>query len=204
MDLGIDLGFVHYNEQKKAKITKLNSNENSPAPIQTINELVTALSEGERTKYTHIVQSLDLHKSDLEEFCSWSQDSYTRNCIADNEDYELILLCWEKGQVTPIHDHGGEECWVKMIDGHMRETIYKKSVDGELNVVKSSETKPGDMAYMIDFMGFHQLENLSDGRAMSLHLYAKPIRKCNVYNSTIKEFESKDLIYDTVSSLLTN
>jgi len=54
---------------------------------------------------------------------------------------------------------------------------------------------------MIDFMGFHNLENKSNKRSMSLHLYAKPIRNCNVYDSKRNAFVRKELSYDNVEGL---
>jgi cysteine dioxygenase len=162
---------------------------------------VTALSTEESTKYNDIIRSMNLPSSVFEHYCSWSDKSYTRNCIVENEKFELILLCWEAGQITPIHDHGGEECWVKVIEGEFRERIYTTDEAGELSIVKSSIAKVNDITYMIDFMGFHSLENLSDKRSMSLHLYAKPIRSCNVFNENSRKFVNKNLIYHTISKV---
>ncbi|NOQ74869.1 MAG: hypothetical protein GQ574_22840 [Crocinitomix sp.] len=177
----------------------MTSTEHTTETFQSLDELVSALSEGERTTYDNIIRSTNLPSSIYENFCSWSDKSYTRNCIIDTEKFELILLCWEPGQMTPIHDHGGEECWVKVISGEFRETIYQENEAGELTVVKSAVAKTNDITYMIDFMGFHSLENLSNERSMSLHLYAKPIRSCNSYDAISGEFVNKDLVYNTVS-----
>ncbi len=182
----------------------MNSNEHTPETLQSLNELVTALSEGERTTYNHIIRSMKLPSSAFEGYCSWSNESYTRNCIVENEKFELILLCWEKGQFTPIHDHGGEECWVRVIEGEFRETIYKESELGELSEVRSAISKTNEITYMIDFMGFHRLENLSEKRSMSLHLYAKPIRNCNVFIESTKKFVNKELAYNTVAEFETH
>lgn len=140
----------------------------------------------------------------FEPFCSWSGQSYTRNCIVENEKFELILICWEKGQITPIHDHGGEECWVKVIQGELKETIYNLDEAGELNAVKSTNAKTGDISYMIDFMGYHRLANGNDGRSMSLHLYAKPIRSCQAFDENTGKFMPRDLEYCTVSEMALN
>ncbi len=175
----------------------MNSKEDSPNTFQSVNELVTALCEEERMTFTEIIQSINLPSSAFEHFSSWSSECYTRNCIVENEKFELILLCWQKGQLTPIHDHGGKECWVKIIQGEFRETLYKLDKAGELNAVKSSISKPGDISYMIDFMGFHRLENIHNERSMSLHLYAKPIRNCQLFDENSKTFVSKKMSYDT-------
>jgi len=57
---------------------------------------------------------------------------------------------------------------------------------------------------MIDFMGCHRLENLTDGRGISLHLYAKPIRNCKMFDENSRKFVRKDLVYCTVSEMIKN
>lgn len=177
----------------------MNSSKNTPVALQSLDELITALSEEDSRKYNHIIRSIAFSPDDFENYSSWSDDCYTRNCIIDNEKFELILICWCEGHRTPIHDHGGEECWVKVIEGEFKETIYKENKEGELEVVTSSISKQNEVTYMKDFMGFHQLENLSNKRSLSLHLYAKPIRTCNVFDENLKTFVSKDLGYDTTA-----
>jgi cysteine dioxygenase len=180
----------------------LNSCQNTPVIHQSLNELVAALSEEERTTYNDIIHSIKIPRSAFEYCSSWSSKCYTRNCIVENEKFELILLCWEEGQKTPIHDHGGEECWVKVIQGEFKETIYKMDEAGELKTVKSTISKTGDISYMIDFMGYHRLENQSGTRGMSLHLYAKPIRTCRIFDENSRKFVPKDLDYCTVSEMM--
>jgi cysteine dioxygenase len=202
LNLGIDLGFVHFIEQKAQSL--LNSEKNAPTNIHSINELVTALSEGERTTYNQIVRSIDIPIVEFENFCSWASDCYTRNCVFEDEKFELILLCWEPGQKTPIHDHGGEECWVKAVQGEFEEVIYKLDDNDELNLVKSDISKTNDITYMIDFMGFHSLQNISTERSMSLHLYAKPIKSCNSYDEASGKLINRELVYSTFPESLEN
>ena len=182
----------------------MNYNEQNTTTVQTINELVTVLTEEERTTYTDIIQSLDLPSIDFKSFVSWSEECYTRNCIVENEKFELILICWEKEQFTPIHGHNGEECWVKVIQGEFKETIYQLDEDGELQATRTTISVEGDSSYMIDFMGYHRLENIADQRSMSLHLYAKPIRNCQLFDEDLKKFVRKDLTYNTVSEMMRN
>ncbi|MEE9406976.1 MAG: cysteine dioxygenase family protein [Polaribacter sp.] len=177
----------------------MNSNEHTSQTLQSLDELISALSEGERTTYNHIIHSLKLPTNAFEKYSSWSDECYTRNCIANNDKFELILICWCKGHRTSIHDHGGEECWVKVIEGEFKETIFKKDEIGALNLVKSTISKLNEITYMKDFMGFHRLENVSNKKSMSLHLYAKPIRKCNIFDEKLKIFVNKDLTYNTTA-----
>ena len=177
----------------------MNSKKDSTSELKTLNDLITALSEGESTTYNNIIHSIIFQENTFENYASWSNDCYTRNCIVNNDNFEIILICWCEGHVTPIHDHDGEECWVKVINGEFKETIYKEDDKGELNILKTSISKPNEVTYMKDFMGFHRLENVSNKRSMSLHLYAKPIRKCRIFDEKSKAFVNKDLGYDTIA-----
>ena len=182
----------------------MNSQENTPIVVNTINELVAALSEGERTTYDNIMRSMDIPTWEFEDYSYWSDECYTRNCIVDTEDFELILLCWKAGQITPIHDHGGEECWVTVVEGEFQERIYHVDENNELSLVKSDVAKKHDVTYMIDFMGFHSLQNISSENSLSLHLYAKPIRNCNRYDEELEMLVNNDLEYTTVSESIEN
>ena len=177
----------------------MESKEKNTTILQSLNDLISTLSEGERTTYNHIIHSLQLEPNAFEKYANWSKDCYTRNCIADTEKFELILICWCAGHQTLIHDHGGEECWVKVIEGEFKETVYKQDKMGALKLTKTKFSKKNDITYMKDFMGFHRLENSANKRSMSLHLYAKPIRSCNVFNEVSKTFVLKELDYDTTA-----
>lgn len=176
----------------------MNSIEENLSTYKTINDLTDALCD-ESVDFDTVIRSVDLPLDELDQYCFWSADSYTRNCIINCENFELILLCWENGQITPIHDHGGEECWVRIVKGNFKETIFQIDDKGDLKKIKTTESAVGDISYMKDFMGFHSLENLDDSRSMSLHLYAKPIRNCQLFDEKAGEFVKKELVYDTVS-----
>lgn len=39
--------------------------------------------------------------------------------------FNLIVLAWTEGQGSPIHDHAGSHCVMKVLDGQLSETIYE-------------------------------------------------------------------------------
>lgn len=167
--------------------------------IQSFTELITVLSEEERTDYVGILHSLSIAHAEVNSYHSWSDEKYTRNCVVENDAFELILICWEPGQSTPIHDHGGEKCWVYVMEGEIKETLYDKASEGQPIVKRSTTSKTGDVSFISDVMGCHSLENPTDSRTCTLHLYAKPIRNCNVYDESLGEFANRELSYDTVA-----
>lgn len=168
-----------------------------PVKINGLNNLIDHLDACAEGDFATSVQDLCLNKEELLPFANWSDEHYTRNCVSRSDLYELILLCWEPEQDTPIHDHGGEECWVYMVDGELHEKRF--SLQGEQFVIEQqSDCNAGDFTYMNDDMGWHTLSNVSSKRSMSLHLYAKPIGKCRVYSEETATIEDHYPEYDTV------
>jgi cysteine dioxygenase len=86
------------------------------------------------------------------------------------------------------------------VEGQFEEVVYgiEKS---KLAVKKRKAASDGTLTYMADFMGVHSLQNIGDQRAFSLHLYAKPIVSCHIFDPHSEQFTTKNLIYDTQVSL---
>lgn len=50
---------------------------------------------------------------------------YTRNLVdAGNGKFNLMILCWGEGHGSAIHDHADSHCFMKMLQGELREIRY--------------------------------------------------------------------------------
>ena len=163
----------------------------------SISDLIQKLDQAQKSEVPTILKGLRLQKKDFENFASWCEGDYTRNCVHRTEKYELILLCWAANCVTPIHDHGGQDCWVYQIEGELTERRFEKNEEGELVETRKMTLKPQGLTYMEDKMGYHQLCNENNERGYTLHLYASPIDECDVFNEETNTFETKEMCYDT-------
>ncbi len=163
--------------------------------ISSLQELLDELPSCCGKDYVNITKGMTIPVSDFEPYIFFSDKTYTRNCIVRTEKYELILLCWDKGQITPIHCHGGEECWVYALQGDLEEYRYTEDQNGHPQKDHTMILKEGRISYMNDEMGYHSLNNISEGKAMSLHLYMNPIDTCRVYNEDTSSFDVKNLKY---------
>ena len=56
---------------------------------------------------------------------------YTRNLVHRCEAFELLLLAWDVGQESPIHDHAGQQCWMAVVDGSVEEVHFRASRAGD-------------------------------------------------------------------------
>ncbi|KAH8705217.1 RmlC-like cupin domain-containing protein [Talaromyces proteolyticus] len=107
--------------------------------------------------------------------------NYTRNTIENiNHKANILLLVWNPGKGSPIHDHANAHCIMKVLAGELTETVYhspEESSGKEKPLVVKSETRHGinDVTYISDDIGLHRVHNPSTNQiAVSLHLYTPP------------------------------
>lgn len=162
--------------------------------INNLSELLSELNNSSKDDYAAIGARLEIPIAQLKSYSHWNSNFYTRNCIERTDHYELILLCWEAGQDTPVHCHGGEECWVYVMDGKLQET-HIQCEESELITESIEILDKGEKSFMCDDLGYHKLENISDQRSMSLHLYMDPIDSCTKFDEKLNTFEQVDLTY---------
>eukprot|EP00158_Paraphelidium_tribonemae_P006546 Partr_v1_DN27877_c0_g1_i1_m23374 putative cysteine dioxygenase len=142
------------------------------------------------------------YKSDPEEwkqFAFFDSNRYTRNLVDDgNGEYNLLLLCWGPGMASPVHDHAGSHCILKVMGGELAETLYKwpdtsaqstlKYRHGEHHGLEKSREMSlheDEASYMHDRLGLHRVSNpSSEVPAVSLHLYSPPIEMCTTFCET--------------------
>ena len=167
------------------------------SPIRSVEDLVDILNSRPLSEYAKIFKRIRFEKDDLASFSTWEKGDYTRNCLVRTPSYELILLCWDTDAETPIHGHGGKNCWVYQVQGTVEEIRFKEVEGDNLEEDQRILLNPGKLTYMNDRMGYHVLRNHSDQRAMTLHIYAEPIDRCKVYNESKDRFEVQEMSYDT-------
>ncbi|CAO0793195.1 unnamed protein product [Mucor circinelloides] len=92
--------------------------------------------DSERIDAQKIIQLMEKYSSNS---VDWNQytlfdhsRAYTRNLIDDgNGKFNLMILAWSKGQKSPIHDHSGSHCVMKILDGELQETLFNWPASGE-------------------------------------------------------------------------
>ncbi|CAH8653998.1 unnamed protein product [Schistosoma rodhaini] len=164
--------------------------------INTLNDLIKTIriifnkDHIDINEISTILKDFECDFSEWKKYLFFNKTKYTRNLIDEgNGKYNLLLLCWSEDQGTGIHDHAGADCFVKIIKGQIKETIYDwpKHLNPENSYNSTDETnfplvvksvdvlKPGEVTYMHDKIGIHRLHNPSKTEtAITLHLYCPP------------------------------
>ena len=102
--------------------------------------------------------------------------------------YQALILCWRKGQRSPIHDHTGSSCGVRVLEGTATETSFAQTPDGYVYATGSRELPPGAVCGSQD-ADIHQVSNLQPGDAdlITLHVYSPPLLHMGMYSLTDTE-----------------
>lgn len=79
-----------------------------------------------KNELTNLLEIVNLSTDEVNKFTFWdSEKPYTRNLIStDNVHYTLLLLCWNPGKESKIHNHPCDGCFVKTLRGCIRESRY--------------------------------------------------------------------------------
>jgi cysteine dioxygenase len=156
------------------------------------------------------LESNPVDPESIARYLHWSDKFYTRNLIFKDERFELMAICWRSGQVSKIHDHADQKCWMtvpigKLLGqnfsiiekdagrGHCRLTATDKFEMSEFQCAKVELEEP-----------VHQILNLSEfaSDAVSLHIYSKPYAACNSYCIETDTFKEVPLCYTSIDGRL--
>lgn len=141
----------------------------------------------------------------LTPYLQYASTHYTRNLIYKCDVFELLAICWEVGQVSRIHNHQGQNCWMAVPIGRL--TVQNYDVVGLDERTGHCELRPAEQFIMdathpshVDpARPIHAVLNLSEygQRATSLHIYSRPYAHCLVYSLEKNSYADVPLFYDT-------
>lgn len=146
----------------------------------------------------------------LEPFLFWSEKFYTRNLIYKDERFEMMTLCWDKGQVSRVHNHADQMCWMTVPVGKLRGQNFREiEADVAKNYCRLEKTDQFDLSDCLAAKveleePIHQILNLPEfnERAVSLHIYSKPFDQCISYCCETNTFKQVPLFYTSVKGKL--
>ncbi|KAL5272785.1 hypothetical protein ACHWQZ_G000827 [Mnemiopsis leidyi] len=140
-----------------------------------------------RQSVKDILESYDITHGDWRKYCKFDDHKYYRVVIDQGNDrYNLVILCWNCGQGTPVHDHPTAECMFKVCEGSVCETRYsfpQCGVKCNLEVSEECCLTEGQVGHINDSQGIHRMCNDSDtDTCVTLHCYFPPYKTVNTYD----------------------
>lgn len=146
----------------------------------------------------------------IQPYFNWSENFYTRNLVHKDQRFELMVICWEQGQVSRVHNHSGQKCWMTVPVGRLRGQNFSiAEIDESRGFCKLVETETFDLSDCLAAKveleePVHQVLNLPEfaERAVSVHIYSKPYDRCLSYCRDTDTFKEVPLFYTSIDGKL--
>ena len=131
------------------------------------------------------VAKLDVEGLAIASNICFSSENYQRQILFRDSNCEIILVCWQPGQFSSIHDHGDSLNVTRVYQGVLTSRIFTRNdaATGEFSSVFLQEKylQPDELIG-VDRAQIHQLANTSEQNLITLNIYAKPLQQMQVYN----------------------
>lgn len=103
-----------------------------------------------------------------------NQRFYSRLCL--DEQFEVWLICWDIGQDTLLHDHGGSAGAFTVTRGSLLEDFG--TINGS-RLRTRRHAAGATVGFGADYL--HNLVNVGTEPTVSIHAYSPPLRAMNFY-----------------------
>ncbi|XP_048469850.1 cysteine dioxygenase type 1 [Rhincodon typus] len=144
---------------------------------ETLEDLIKQLHEifsGDKINVEEVQTLMESYKSNP---ADWSK-------FAKFDKYRYVFVWLLR---SSIHDHANSHCFLKILQGQLKETLYNwpdgNHKNQELTKKWEKTFLENQCTYINDTIGLHRVENVSHTEgAVSLHLYSPPFNSCHCFD----------------------
>ena len=162
-----------------------------------------------------ICHDTDLDDASLAPYVHWNDALYTRNLIYRDDLFEIMAVCWQKGQKTVLHTHNGQLGWMIVNRGIAEVTNFKwqgcnasfgqnvaglDCLAGATEIDLSREhvevcDRGGSVNAIDRVRTIHQVAVLGAEPVVSVHIYSRPIESCVAFDLEARRCYRRQLRY---------
>jgi len=150
-------------------------------------------AEGDRARITSAVK--EVLKEDVrvlealpDRFLVPSSARYARRLLYKDpaERFSAVVMVWDPGQGTPIHDHCGMWCVECVVLGRIRVSQFDMIPFTHGPLVEFREAGVitagiGEAGALIPPFDYHKIENVFDTKAATIHVYGGEMLSCTAF-----------------------
>jgi predicted metal-dependent enzyme (double-stranded beta helix superfamily) len=137
--------------------------------------------------------------------------------------FDVMVLTWLPGQMTPIHNHAGNCGWVRLVRGRLREDCFRLlpstaasglDVAADVQAVRCGVnlqptgsgmvTEVGAVATVDRLRAIHRIGNPKDSAGdetlVTLHVYSRPHDVCLVFDPEARTCGRRELKFDNAAT----
>lgn len=119
--------------------------------------------------------------ADVQDKIIFRSERYQRNLVQVGPQYYALIMCWQSGQQSPIHDHRAASCGVKVLQGTATEIRFQRTASGRLTAADTSCFTTGAVCGSFD-ADIHQIRNETAENLVTLHVYSPFLNNVHIYS----------------------
>lgn len=129
-----------------------------------------------------VLGGIHIQAADFGELAEFSESCYHRNLIYEGTCFKALVLCWKSGQRSPIHNHVGSNCFVRVVEGVATETVFEKMPNGSWCPTATQHYPAGSVSSAYD-TDTHVIGNYQplDQDLITLHVYSPPLQGMEIF-----------------------
>ncbi len=124
-----------------------------------------------------------LDRGGLASQARFSDRSHVRTRLHRGQGWEALVVGWLPGQGTPPHGHGDSHGLTCVLEGALTEVVYRLAPGGQVMHAERHLHRAGGV-FVEQPHTIHHVEHAGRSRAVSLHLYAPPLERMEIYEGS--------------------
>lgn len=170
-----------------------------PRSLEKLADLLDAQAALTPAKAYELVLNAQVQAEDLMPYADFEhpvQDCYGRKMVVDGGSFEIMVMSWNPGDFSAIHNHGYTEWGVVQAFGMAQNNLFSFR-QGMLSLTKKEILQAG-AAIKVNNALIHQMGNPTSQRYLSLHVYGCNERDHAVTaDASIYELEKERIVQTT-------
>ena len=141
-------------------------------------ELLTNKEDFSSEKIKNYIKNYE-YKNEYDHYLSntYSDNKIIKIKIFENDFFDVYIIVWNSYEISKIHNHAENGCWLKVLKGKLEENLY----DLNLNCINHKIIKEGDLSFIKNSIGYHNIVNKENEKALTLHIYSPKDHKTDYY-----------------------
>ena len=153
----------------------------------SLTELITVLKRDwsvmNPARMQNVLDRLVISPGEIQPHARFSERRYARNLAHKEREFEIMVMCWNAGQRSSIHDHAGSLGGIRILRGELTECLFVRAANGMIKSLSSVDYAM-EQTRVEETSLIHQISNLQaeNARTVSVHIYIPPLVRMNVYS----------------------
>ncbi|MCB0632732.1 MAG: methyltransferase domain-containing protein [Saprospiraceae bacterium] len=180
--------------------TSRSSKRNLSVLPSSLQYIIRSLQEQRELRPSHLTRILHEAEVKAEDLSPWADlehtasDSYGRQLVYKGGHFEIMVMSWQPGDFSTIHDHGHTQWGAVQIFGPAEHATFRLE-NGKLTTLARWDVSPGDIVGVSHTL-IHQMGNPTEQTPfLSLHIYGNVEEIKNVTGDARIFDPGKQVIY---------